>query len=295
VRSSYTYSKTLDNVSEIFSTFGGGNSLFAAQNPANQITGPGEYSFSGLDYPHQWTILATETLPFYKDQKGLVGHIMGGWALSANYIIASGQRYSPVQIFEATAAASRDYFDNGYIANFASVETAHAFLGNLSAPATSVGIYAGDACNLFDGGAAPTCGLPATTLLSQTAMGSNCLVANVACAIVPVTKDQVRFITNSQTAQTVFGTPFGNMPRNPVSDAISNIANVSIFKTVKLGEHANFQFHATFLNAFNHNNYTSIDPFLVDAGQHGSFTGFGDPTQTPSITRRIIFGGKITF
>jgi len=51
IRSAYTYSKNLDNVSEIFPTFGGGNSIFAAQNPANQINGAGEYSFSGLGYP----------------------------------------------------------------------------------------------------------------------------------------------------------------------------------------------------------------------------------------------------
>ncbi len=308
IRSAYTYSKTLDNVSEIFSTFGGGNSLFASQNPANQVNGPGEYSFSGLDYPHQWSILFVEQLPFFKEQHGLTGHILGGWALSANYLIASGQRYNPTQIFEATAATAKNYFDNGYIANFAGVETAHTFLGNMNAPQTAVGIFAGDACNLFEPTAGGACAQPATTLLSETAMGPNCLAGAtdslgnpLPCAVVPVTKDQVRFITNSQTAQTVFGTPFGNTARNLPQDAISNIANLSVFKNIKLGEHANFEFHTTFVNALNHSNFSSVDPFVVDAGAHGAFTGFGDPTQTPSVTtgapptRRIFFGGKITF
>jgi len=308
IRSAYTYSKTLDNVSEIFSTFGGGNSSFAAQNPANQVNFPGEYSFSGLDYPHQWSILFTEQLPFFKEQHGLAGHILGGWAFSGNYIIASGQRYNPTQIFEATALSPKDYFDNRYIANFPGVETAHTFLGNMSAPATAVGIFAGDACNLLEPTAGGACAVPATTLLSETAMGPNCIsgatdsLGNpLPCAVVPVTKDQVRFITNSQTAQSVFGTPFGNTPRNLPQDAITNIGNASIFKNIKLGEHANFEFHTSFLNVFNHSNFSSVDPFVIDAGLHGSFTGFGDPTQTPSVntgappTRRIIFGGKLTF
>jgi len=292
VRSSYTYSKTLDNVSEIFSTGGGGNTLFSAQNPANQINGPGEYSFSGLDYPHQWTILATETLPFYKDQKGLVGHIMGGWAISANYLIASGQRYTPSQFGAAVGSANGNYYDAGYINSFVGADTAHPFLGSLSAPATSVGIFCGDA---LSSAACTGAGLTDTSLISLTALQSP------AGTITAVNKNQVRFIMNAFNAQTVFGTPFGDMPRNPVQDAISNTANLSIFKTVKLGEHAGFQFHATFLNVLNHSNYSSVDPFIDDAGLTGAFNGFGDPTQTPSVntaappTRRIIFGGKLTF
>jgi len=83
IRSSYTFSKTLDNVSEIFSTVGGGNTVFFAQNPANQVNGKGEYSFSGLDYPHQWSMTFIEQLPFFKEQHGVVGHVLGGWAVSA--------------------------------------------------------------------------------------------------------------------------------------------------------------------------------------------------------------------
>jgi hypothetical protein len=126
-------------------------------------------------------------------------------------------------------------------------------------------------------------------------MGPNCISAFVDCAVVPVTNKDVRFIVNSATSQSVFGTPFGNMPRNPVQDAITNIGNVSIFKTIKLGERASFQFHTTFLNVFNHSNFTTIDPIIEDAGLKGAFTGFGDVTQNPSINRRIIFGGKVSW
>jgi carboxypeptidase family protein len=301
VRSSYTFSKTLDNVSEIFSTFGGGNSVFFAQNPANQIKGNGEYSFSGLDYPHQWSILATEQLPFFKEQHGLAGHILGGWSVSANYLIASGQRYSPVQASALAAfTAAGDYYDVGYVLNFAGADTAHPFFGNPSAPVTQVGIFAADACNLLAStGTEPVCNPAiANQLVSLNAANKG---AGITGAPVFVTKDQVRFIINGGEAQSIFGTPFGNVPRNPTQDAISNIGNLALFKNIKLGEHASFEFHTTFQNVFNHSNFSSIDPVLEDAGLTGAFTGFGDPTQTPSVntgappTRRIFFGGKVTF
>jgi len=311
IRSSYTFSKTLDNVSEIFSTFGGGNSSFIYQNPANP-NGPGEYSFSGLDYPHQWSVLFSEQLPFFREQHGLTGHILGGWTLSANYVVASGQRYTPTQFFAARATGT-NFYDTSFTRAFnSSAESARPFLGNLSAPQTQVGIFASDACALFVTGGFSSPGNPVhmcdsnfvspTTLISLTDL--NKLLNNpnfdpvaFAAAFTPatVTANQVRFITNAKTAQGVFGTPFGNMPRNPVQDAMTNIGNASIFKNIKLGEHASFEFHTTFLNVFNHANFTSIDPILEDAGATGAFNGFGDPTQTPSINRRIIFGGKVTF
>jgi hypothetical protein len=301
VRAAYTFSKTLDNVSEIFSTFGGGNTTFTSQNPAN-IKAPGEYSHSGLDYPHQASFIVTEQLPFLREQHGAIGHIVGGWALSANYVIASGQNYTPAQLFMASilnqvgANPGQNFYDSGFFGNFNSgVEAVRPFLGNLNAPATAVGVMAGDACNILDSGAAPTCSLAPTTLLSLTAMGPNCLSAAVPCAVVPVTNQTVRFIINSQTSQGVFGTPFGNSPRNPVRDEITNIANFSIIKNIKLGEKANFEFHTTFLNVFNHPNFGSVDPFVDDAGLHGAFNGFGDVTQTNSTPRTIYFTGKITF
>ncbi|HWF04908.1 MAG TPA: hypothetical protein VHA06_14560, partial [Candidatus Angelobacter sp.] len=315
IRASYTYQKTLDNVSEIFSTFGGGNSSFIYQNPT-QPNGPGEYSFSGLDVPQQFSLLFTEQLPFFKEQHGLAGHVLGGWTVAANYLLASGQRYTPTQFFSARVSGP-NYYDTAFTSTFNSgAESARPFLGNLSAPATQVGIFMSDACRLFvlgsfsnPGGLGPAgSGTQAnmcdssivspTTLISLTDLQKNLAKTTVdPTTFIPtaVTSKQVRVITNAATAQTVFGTPFGNMPRNISQDAVQNIANASIFKNIKLGEHANFEFRTTFLNAFNHPNFASVDPIIEDAGLHGAFNGFGDVTTTNSTTRRIIFGGKLTF
>ena len=49
------------------------------------------------------------------------------------------------------------------------------------------------------------------------------------------------------------------------------------------------------INAFNHPNFASVDPFVEDAGLALQGTGFGDPTLSNTPQRRIIFGGKLTF
>jgi hypothetical protein len=110
-----------------------------------------------------------------------------------------------------------------------------------------------------------------------------------------VTSNQVRFIINGAIAQGVFGTPFGNVPRNGLRDAISNIANISVFKTIRLGERVNFEMHATALNAFNHFNFASVDPNLEDAGVARFGADFANPAITTAAGRTFFVGGKITF
>ena len=300
LQSAFTWSKTLDNVSEVFSTGAAGNSIMYAQNPTNQVNFPGEYSFSGLDFPAQWTIMFNEQLPFFKDQKGALGRVFGGWAIGGDYVVASGQRYTPLQVFEGYLPGllnGTNYYDYGYIGNSIGADVVRPFIGNLNAPSTSVGIYAGDACLLqtigYYGGV-DTCGLAANQLISLTALNGNG-VPNGTSTIQTVTKNDVRFIINSLESQSIFGTPFGNTPRNIVQDEMTNVGNLSVFKTIKFNERLAFRVHVTALNVLNHANFSSIDPYLTDAGLASGYTGFGDPTLTGSRRRTIIFGGKFTF
>jgi hypothetical protein len=303
-RTSYTYSKTLDNVSEIFSTGVAGNTIAFPQNPISPKTG--EYSFSGLDYPNTWSFLVAEQLPFFKEQHGWTGHLFGGWVVSANYFLQNGQRYTPSQVTGiASATAAGNYYDSAFIGAFVGADTARPFLGNLNAPATTVGIFGGDACALFGvTGAEPICSPAlATTLLSENAININ----GPNSAPVAVSNREVRFIVNGGAAQSVFGTPFGNTPRNIVQDAISNIVNMSVGKKFKISERTSFEFRTAFLNLFNHPNYASIDPFVEDASgtPRSPFFGFGDPTVTNNVpgninfpvsaSRRIVFGGVVRF
>jgi hypothetical protein len=313
IRAGYTFSKNLDNVSEIFSTGGAGTSISFAQNPFNPT---GEYSISGLDIPHQFTITFTEESPFMKEQHGLIGHILGGWAISANYVIASGQPYTPSQLAfnrlgpidacGASGTAKCNFFDSSFNGAFIGAETARPFIGNPNAPVTSVGLFCGDTDQIFRApGLCASLGFAPTDLLSMNALNTSDANAN---PFVKVNQSDVRYIINTGIAEQVFGTPFGNTPRGSERDAITNIANASLFKRFKISEHTSFEFRATALNVFNHINFQSIDPFVEDAiapdgTNRAPFNGFGDPSVTGSTpagfgaaaTRRVLVGGTFRF
>jgi outer membrane receptor protein involved in Fe transport len=87
----YTFSKLLDNATEIFGFVE--NSL--AQDPLN-ITGA-ERAYSGLDRRHVLALNGIWDIPAYKEQKGVLGHLLGGWQMNGTYNVASGQRYTAIQ------------------------------------------------------------------------------------------------------------------------------------------------------------------------------------------------------
>jgi len=316
-KAAYTWSKNLDNVSEIFATGSAGNTLFAAQNPFQ--TGDAERSLSGLNIPNALSISFTENLPFFKEQHGFVGHVLGGWSFSGSYILASGQGYTPQQgLAEAANTALGNYYDLGYVGGFVGIDTARPFFGSASAPAGNVGIFAGDACLTLiasanrpggTGNLSPICALPTTQLISYNSLnlpasGSvgaclaqfpNAVIAGQAACITPVTNANVRFIINARTAQSVFGTPFGNVPRNPLVDAISNRLDASLWKTLKLGERSNFEMRMTATNALNHFNFNSVDPNLEDAGMQLFGAGFANPAATSANGRVVSISGRLTF
>lgn len=292
LRAGYTYSKTLDNVSEIFSTFGGGTTFAIAQNALN--TGSGEYSFSGLDIPNTFSLSAVEELPFFKQQHGFVGHVLGGWSFSGSYIWESGQTFSPETIVFSQLTAAGDYFDNAFNANFNSgVSPARPFMANSSAPVDSVGIFAGDACALFGAG----CSLATTQLVSLNGLNSP------AGTVTTVNNNQVRYIANTGVAETVFGTPFGNAPRNIGRDAPLNYLNASVTKQVKFNERASFEFRFTALNALNHANFATVNPFVENAGTNTfgnafalpQLTGDSIPGSNLAASRRFYVGGVFRF
>jgi hypothetical protein len=285
LRSGYTYSKTTDNVSEIFGTFVGGNTIAFAQNPLDYTNA--EHSLSALDIPHTFTIGFQEELPFMRKQEGVLGKIAGGWFLSGSYIIASGQTYTPIQFF----INGSGYNDYTFLRAFSSgVEDLRPYWGNPAAPADQVGIYAGDLCN-YDGAAG--CSMASNTMLSWNQYNSQGGAANT------INANQVRYIVNGPTANQIYGTPFGNVRRNIARDAKTNYGNASLYKNIKLTERMNLQAHVTVQNIFNHPNYQSIDPFLDDAGVPVSTdTGFALPWVTNDSTlgsssrgRRQLVGG----
>ena len=319
LRAGYTFSKNLDNVSEIFATATAGNTQFAAQNPFK--TGNEERALSGLNIPNAFTVSLTENIPFFKEQHGLLGHVLGGWAFSTSYVYGSGQPFTPRQggVFTSNTTGIRsnvgalgNYFDTGYSVAFVG-DPARPFIGNRNAPANTVGAFCGDVrvaigatlaqCNAIGGPGQlisfNALNAPQTCDPRGFLRGTGTLSCPLVLNLVPITTNDVRYIINMHTAQQFFGTPFGNAPRNGLNDAISNRVDATLFKNIKIGENKNFEMRMSAINALNHFNFTSIDPNLEDAGLGPATSNFGlgfnDPSKTAANGRVFTISGRFTF
>jgi hypothetical protein len=301
LRTSFTWSKTTDNTSEIFGATnlfglpGAANTSAYAENPFDTLHG--EHALSGLDVPAQWTLSFVEGLPFYRGQHGLRGHVGGGWSLSGSYIISSGQPYTPIQEelnYLSGGTAYDTAFDEAIIGFY---ETARPFVLTPSAPASSVAVYAGDLCTLdgvFTGGTAG-CNLSPNTLLSWNAY-------NQGQGASPSPIGSARFLVNGAYADSVYNEPWGTAARNSLRDARINQANFQISKDTNVTERVKIRFDAAFLNVFNHPNFASVDPVIEDAGYTDEGFGFATPSLFPGGLfggggpgREIKFGLKILF
>lgn len=287
LKTAFTWSKTTDNTSEIFSSLAGGNTFANSQNPLNYLGA--EHALSGQDIPRVWTLSLSEDIPAFRSQHGLVGHLLGGWVLAGDYLIGSGQPYTPSSAFLSTSGTGVSWPDTAFNSGFFSYPDAaiRPFYGNRNAPVSQVGIYAGDACN-YQGTGDPSCALASNTLLNWN-------ILNTTGTSTTATPSSVKFIVNGPTAETIYGSPFGNVPRNNERDYYVNSVNFAVYKYIKVTERVKVRFDTTFLNAFNHPNFTSVDAFLDDAGNLQEGTGFGIPNLTSGGNRQIKFGLRIEF
>lgn len=286
---SYTFSKTLDNASEIFS-FGEGA---FAQNPFDLTKG--ERARSGNDRPQAGSMNFIWDVPFMKSEKGLVGHVLGGWQLNGTYNLASGAPFTPSQ-FCNFACVGLGYQDSSFQSSFVGLDQVRPFSGNPTAPRTAVGITATDAGMIFFG--SPIAPSP-TGLYSFNALNST-------GTLVPVTVKDVRFIYNGPGAARQFGTPYGDVARNSERGPALNQLNIGIFKNTKLREKVSLQLRAELFNALNHPNPgfgvagqdLLPDTTIEDAGNPpglGTLNSFNDKRAMTLSSRRVQFGIRLTF
>ena len=284
---SYTFSKTLDNASEIFAF--GENAI--ASNPFDLTNN--EKGLSGNDRRHAFSLNFLEDIPFFKDQKGFVGHLLGGWQINGTYVLASGRPFTPAQFFNSLGLPT--YQDFLFGATFFGFDNVRPFNGNPTAPRDSVGISDIDA-SFF--------GFTGTFTPSPTGFYSlNEL--NSTGELRPVTANDVRFILNGPGMAARSGNPFGNVLRNSERGPALNHLNLGIFKNTRITENVKVQFRLEMFNALNHPNpgygvageddYPG-DPspaFIENAGIVGS--RFNDKRDMTLSSRRIQLGLRIIF
>lgn len=87
----YTYSSFIDTMSEIFNVSRG--EIAVAQDSYNRRADRARSSF---DRPHRLTGNFVYELPFYRDQKGWTGQVLGGWQLNSLFSLQSGSPFTPL-------------------------------------------------------------------------------------------------------------------------------------------------------------------------------------------------------
>jgi hypothetical protein len=87
----YTYSSFIDTMSEIFNVSSG--EIAVAQDSYNRAADRGRSSF---DRPHRLAGNFVYELPYFRDQKGLTGHVLGGWQINSQFSLQSGSPFTPL-------------------------------------------------------------------------------------------------------------------------------------------------------------------------------------------------------
>ncbi len=270
----YTFSKTIDNTSEAFSSTGyGGNAVAYAQNPFDVTRA--ERGISGISYPHVFGLYLQYDLPWMRSQQGFLGHLLGGWEVNTTYRYTSGQPYTVTQRWRpGESLCDPTNFTGG-----SSRDACRPILGSPSAPFDAVGQCTDPT--------APDCGI------------TDIVTGN------PTSLSGVHWIINNPMAAQAFGSPFLGVGRNTARGQAISTANLAFFKNTRLTERLTFQFQAQAFNVLNrqflgvpngrvNNAVTGIfgNPAF---NNNGGFTFAGNLVTDGIDRRRFLFGGKLIF
>ena len=233
LQASYTWSKTIDTASEIF----GFADIISpnAQNPF--CISDCERSLSALDRPHAFSMSFIYDVPFFKEQRGWAGHIAGGWQFNGTYILTSGATYTPGQTFNSNLLG----LGNTYL-----TAGDRPFIGNPNADERLVAIAQADAAVLANN--------PCPISNENGFYSLNAINSGSSSRCNAVNPNDFRFILNGPNAARIFGTPFGDSPRNYLRGPIFNQLNMSVFKNIRLWENWQLQLRGEAFNVLNHPN-----------------------------------------
>ncbi|MCU1307982.1 MAG: TonB-dependent receptor plug [Acidobacteriaceae bacterium] len=255
----YTYSKAIDNVSEIFSN-GTGISTPISQNPFD--TTKGERGVSGQSFPNVFTTYWIYDLPWLKSQSGIVGKVLGGWQWGGTFRYQSGAPITPYQ--DATNGSCDTSFNAGFIG---SVDSCRPIAGNPSAPFDSIGKYT-SATNFID----------------------------VSTGLV-TTPSAVRFIVNNSFADTNLcgGNPFAcSISRDIYRGQPRNNVDLSLQKSTKLTETVNLHLRADMFNVFN-NQFLGTPGLDINDGNFANNGDFGTTAFNGGTRRSMQLLVRISF
>ncbi|HEY3037153.1 MAG TPA: TonB-dependent receptor [Pyrinomonadaceae bacterium] len=226
---SYTYSKLIDDASEVF---GVSQTNLPQQAAFPSVFGgqPADRAVSFFDRTHRASITYVYALPWMSEQRGALGRLLGGWELSGVTTWESGVPLTVV---------------NG--------QDVDAVGGNLDRPLFNptgqVGVRAVPA--VATATANPCAVVVGATYYTNPEAGGACISPSAA-----------------QYIGVLAGTGLGNLGRNTLRTPGTDNWNMNILKRVRLSENTRIEFRTEFYNIFNHPQYGigSVSPFSPAGG-----------------------------
>ncbi len=223
--SAYTWSKLIDNASEVF-TVADTNLPQQASFPSIFGGQAAERAVSFFDRTHRFSLTYVYELPFMRSQQGFVGHVLGGFQLSGVTTFESGVPLTVV---------------NG--------QDADSIGGNLDRPDFNPSGQTGvRAVPAIATATVNPCGVTVgATFYTNPDAGGAC--------INPASAQYIGLLAGTGRR--------GTLGRNTLRTPGLNNWNVNILKRVNVGESKFFELRAEFYNIFNHPQYgtASVSPF----------------------------------
>ncbi|HXJ46715.1 MAG TPA: carboxypeptidase regulatory-like domain-containing protein [Candidatus Dormibacteraeota bacterium] len=254
-QAAYTFSKSTDATSTGNTAF---NSAFNDESTLDASRG-----LSDFDRTHRLALSYRYDLPWFKDEKGLKGALLSGWAISGITLLQSG---SPFSVLDSGAGS--------------------AFLGLGSAPGVETASLASGA-TLSGGLSHGSIGTRIDGYLNPTAFTTAPLLYPAQCD--PNQSDPTVF-PNSNFCTTAFG----NLGRNTYRGPGQQNWDFSLIKNFKLTERQSLRFTTDFFNMWNHANFGN--PSTTDVESIGlANSPFGRITSTLGTPRLIQFSLRYAF
>lgn len=219
INTSYTWSKTIDQISEVFATDSTGTSL--ASLPTYQGGLRLDRAVSDYHRGHRLTFAYVWELPIFRGRSDFVGKVLGGWHLNGIYSLQSGAPFSIL---------------NGRDRNGDGQNIDRPDIGNPNAPHNTRGIIDAACATGFrnpDISAVP---------------GSGCVARNAVYVVqVPAATGTTLFLPNAST-----------IGRNTERSRIVNNIDMTLLKVFRISENLKLEYRAEFFNILNHPQQTGV-------------------------------------
>jgi hypothetical protein len=247
IDANYTWSRALTNAQTDYSS--------APQDTYNINAGYGRASF---DRTNILTLDGVYELPWYRDQRSLIGHLIGGWELSGIYAINSGL---PLTVTESASATNVvNYSGQTSVLNPAAVN------GGSVTDSGGLGILGPSAAGLR----------PSQVLNPNNGYGN------------PIHSRLNWFYRPAFIAPTPASMAVGNERTGAVNGPGFNRLDVGVFRNFRIFDNLVFQLRGEAFNVANHTNWQGVGTTASSASTFGQITSTRDP-------RILQVAGKITF